>query len=110
MLASLGGGILVAGLLIADFNPLTVVEAILGLVWADDAVNWYTILIVAFFFQLGIITALIAPSFWCASNYCAFSENPNVRTAVVKSGDRLSLTKMRITSTDFQAGLALRLI
>lgn len=53
MLASLGGGILVAGLLIADFNPLTVVEAILGLVWADDAVNWYTILIVAYLVPVG---------------------------------------------------------
>jgi len=62
----MGAGILVAGLLIADFNPLTMAvtvgEAILGLVWADDAVNWYTILIVAFFFQLGIITALIMMS------------------------------------------------
>lgn len=57
VLASLGAGILVAGLLIADFNPLTMAvtvgEAILGLVWADDAVNWYTILIVAYLVPVG---------------------------------------------------------
>src|SRR5699024_4112165 len=74
VLASMGAGILVAGLLIADFNPLTMAvtvgEAILGLVWADDAVNWYTILIVAFFFQLGIITALIM----MAGGAAAFTE------------------------------------
>lgn len=61
VLISLGAGILTAGLLLADFNPITMVvtvgEAILRLVWVDDAINWYTILIVAFLFQLGIITA-----------------------------------------------------
>lgn len=66
VLASLGAGILVAGLLLADFNPLTMVitvgEVILGLFWADGAVNWYTILIVAFLLQLGIITALVMMS------------------------------------------------
>src|SRR5699024_3397430 len=41
---------------------VTVGEAILRLVWVDDAINWYTILIVAFLFQLGIITALVMMS------------------------------------------------
>ena len=66
VLISLGAGILTAGLLLADFNPITMVvtvgEAILRLVWVDDAINWYTILIVAFLFQLGIITALVMMS------------------------------------------------
>src|SRR5690625_3600424 len=66
VLASLGAGIVVAGLLLADFNPLTMLvtvgEVTLGLVWDDGAVNWYTILIVAFLFQLGIITALVMMS------------------------------------------------
>lgn len=66
VLISLGAGILVAGLLIAEFNPITAVvtlwEAILGLVWADGEINWYTILIVAFLFQLGMITALVMMS------------------------------------------------
>src|SRR5690625_7630077 len=66
VLISLGAGIVVAGLLIAEFNPITAVvtlwEAILGLVWADGEINWYTILIVAFLFQLGMITALVMMS------------------------------------------------
>ena len=66
VLISLGTGILTAGLLLADFNPVTAVvtmgEAILRLVWVDGAINWYTILIVAFLFQLGIITALVMMS------------------------------------------------
>src|SRR5690625_7725244 len=41
---------------------VTIGEVTLGLVWADGAVNWYTILIVAFLFQLGIITALVMMS------------------------------------------------
>lgn len=71
VLISLGAGILAAGLLIADFNPVTMVvaiwEAILGLVWVDGEVNWYTILIVAFLFQLGIVTALVMMSGGAAS-------------------------------------------
>ena len=66
VLLSLGAGILVAGLVLADFNPLTMViwvwDAITRLVWADGALNWFTILIVAFLFQLGIITALVMMS------------------------------------------------
>src|SRR5699024_6574478 len=66
VLISLGAGILTAGLLLADFNPVTMVvtvwEAILRLVWVDGEINWYTILIVAFLFQLGIITALVMMS------------------------------------------------
>lgn len=66
VLISLGAGILVAGLLIAEFNPVTAVgaiwEAILALVWVDGEINWYTILIVAFLFQLGMITALVMMS------------------------------------------------
>lgn len=66
VLISLGAGILTAGLLLADFNPVTMVvtvgEAVLRLVWVDGAINWYTILIVAFLFQLGMITALVMMS------------------------------------------------
>lgn len=66
VLVSLGAGILTAGLLIADFNPVTMVvtvwEAMVRLVWADGAMNWFTILIVAFLFQLGIVTALVMMS------------------------------------------------
>ncbi len=66
VLISLGAGIVTAGLLLADFNPLTMLvtigEAVLRLVWVDDAINWYTILIVAFLFQLGIVTALVMMS------------------------------------------------
>lgn len=66
VLVSLGAGILAAGLLIADFNPATMVvtiwEAIVRLIWVDGALNWGTILIVAFLFQLGIVTALVMMS------------------------------------------------
>lgn len=66
VLVSLGAGILAAGLVLADFNPVTMVvwvwDAIVRLVWADGAINWFTILIVAFLFQLGIVTALIMMS------------------------------------------------
>lgn len=66
VLISLGVGILTAGLLIADFNPVSMVvwiwDAIVRLVWVDGEVNWFTILIVAFLFQLGIITALVMMS------------------------------------------------
>lgn len=71
VLLSLGAGILAAGLLIADFNPVTIIttlwDAILGLVWVDGEVNWYTILIVAFLFQLGIVTAMVMMSGGAAS-------------------------------------------
>ena len=50
VLVSLGAGILAAGLVLADFNPVTMVvwvwDAIVRLVWADGAINWFTILIV----------------------------------------------------------------
>lgn len=66
VLTSLGTGILVAGLVLAEFNPLTMLiwvwDAIVRLVWAEGELNWFTILIVAFLFQLGIITALIMMS------------------------------------------------
>src|SRR5690625_5004381 len=66
VLMSLGTGILVAGLVLAEFNPLTMVvwvwDAIVRLVWVDAEVNWFTVLIVAFLFQLGIITALVMMS------------------------------------------------
>src|SRR5690625_949845 len=66
VLISLGAGIVAAGLVLADFNPLTMVvwvwDAIVGLVWVDDAINWFTILIVAFLLQLGIVTALVMMS------------------------------------------------
>lgn len=71
VLISLGSGILAAGLLIADFNPVTMVisiwDAIVGLVWVDGAMDWYTTLIVAFLFQLGIITSLVMMSGGAAS-------------------------------------------
>ncbi|HEY4536524.1 MAG TPA: Na+/H+ antiporter NhaC family protein [Enteractinococcus sp.] len=66
VLISLGAGIVAAGLVLADFNPLTMVvwvwDAIVRLVWVDDAINWFTILIVAFLFQLGMITSLVMMS------------------------------------------------
>src|SRR5699024_2707841 len=61
VLPSLGAGILVAGLLIAALNPLkmilSVCEAVLRLVWDEGTINCYTILIVALWCELGIITA-----------------------------------------------------
>jgi len=66
VLISLGAGILVAGLILAEFNPLAMVvwvwDAIVRLFWAEGELNWFTILIVAFLFQLGIITALVMMS------------------------------------------------
>lgn len=66
VLVSLGAGIVVAGLILAEFNALTMVvwiwDAIVRLVWVDGELNWFTILIVAFLFLLGIITALVMMS------------------------------------------------
>jgi Na+/H+ antiporter NhaC len=66
VLISLGAGIVAAGLILAEFNPLTMVvwiwDAIVRLVWADGELNWFTILIVAFLFLLGIITSLVMMS------------------------------------------------
>lgn len=68
VLPSLGTGILAAALLVADFNILQTLriiwDAIVALFWDVDGaeVNWYTILIIAFLLQLGIITALIMMS------------------------------------------------
>lgn len=63
---SLGAGVVAAGLLIGNFHPLASLKAIgaaiLGLVWDDGAVNWYTILIVSFLFMLGILTSVIMMS------------------------------------------------
>lgn len=63
---SLGAGIIAAGLLLGNFSPLPSLqymgEAILGLVWEDGGINWYTILIVAFLFQLGMLTTIIMMS------------------------------------------------
>lgn len=66
VLISLGAGILIAGLILAEFNPLAMVvwvwDAIVRLFWVDGELNWFTILIVAFLFQLGIVTALVMMS------------------------------------------------
>ena len=66
VLISLGTGIVVAGLVLAEFNPLAMMvwvwDAIVRLFWAAGELNWFTILIVAFLFQLGIITALVMMS------------------------------------------------
>ena len=66
VLISLGAGIVLAGLVLAEFNPVVMVvwvwDAIVRLVWVDGELNWFTILIVAFLFQLGIITALVMMS------------------------------------------------
>lgn len=63
---SLGAGIIAAGLLLGNFDPLAslkyVGEAALTLVWDDGVINWYTILIVTFLFQLGILTTIITMS------------------------------------------------
>src|SRR5690625_2075457 len=66
VLISLGAGIVVAGLVLAEFNPLAMMvwvwDAIVRLFWAEGELNWFTILIVAFLFLLGIITALVMMS------------------------------------------------
>src|SRR5690625_3485640 len=66
VLLSLGAGIVTAGLVLAEFNPITMVvwiwDAIVRLFWVDGALNWFTILIVAFLFLLGMITALVMMS------------------------------------------------
>ena len=63
---SLGAGIIAAGLLLGNFNPLSSLrymgKALLALVWEDGGLNWYTILIVAFLFMLGILTSTIMMS------------------------------------------------
>lgn len=71
---SLGAGIVVAALLLADLNPLETLRyigiAALGLVWEDGGVNWYTIFIVLFLFMLGVLTSVIM----MAGGTTAFSE------------------------------------
>lgn len=66
VLVSLGAGAVVAGLVLAEFNPVSMVvwiwDAVVRLVWVDGEINWFTILIVAFLFQLGIVTALVMMS------------------------------------------------
>ncbi len=71
---SLGAGIVAAALLLANFHPVKTLEhiwqAALGLVWEDGGINWWTILVVAFLFILGILTAVIM----MAGGTTAFSE------------------------------------
>lgn len=78
VILSLGLGVLAAALLIANLNPLTTLKtigaAILGLFYADGALNTDHIYILAFLALLGAITALVlmaggsqAFSDWAAS-------------------------------------------
>jgi len=66
VLLSLGAGIVTAGLVLAEFNPITMVvwiwDAIVRLFWVEGELNWFTILIVAFLFLLGMITSLVMMS------------------------------------------------
>jgi Na+/H+ antiporter NhaC len=66
VLISLGAGIVAAGLVLAEFNPITMVvwiwDAIVRLFWVEGELNWFTILIVAFLFLLGMITSLVMMS------------------------------------------------
>ena len=63
VLISLFAGVVSGAILIADFAPLAslkeVGKAAFGLVWEDGGLNWYTILIIAFLLELGIITSLV---------------------------------------------------
>lgn len=63
VLISLFAGVVSGAILIADFSPLDslaeVGKAALGLVWESGAPNWYTILIIAFLLELGVITSLV---------------------------------------------------
>lgn len=66
VLPSLGAGIIMAALLVAEFNPLGFARslggAVLQLIWADGAINWYSILIITFLLELGVVTSLILMS------------------------------------------------
>ena len=57
VLISLGAGVVVAGLVLAEFNPVTMIvwiwDAIVRLVWVDGEVNWFTILIVGLALKSG---------------------------------------------------------
>ncbi len=88
---SLGTGIIVAGLLLADFNPLRAVAFIgadaFTLVW-DGGVNWYTILIVLFLFQLGVLTSVVM----MAGGASAFSEWAAARIRTRRGAQVLAAT------------------
>src|SRR5690625_4055595 len=66
VLLSLGAGIVTAGIVLAEFNPITMVvwiwDAIVPLFWVEGELNWFTILIVAVLFLLGLITSLVMMS------------------------------------------------
>lgn len=66
VLPSLGAGIVAAALLVADFKPMATLkalwDAIVGLWWADGSVNWYSIFIISFLLELGVLTSLMLMS------------------------------------------------
>src|SRR5690625_3648440 len=78
VLISLGAGILVAGLILAEFNPLAMVvwvwDAIVRLFWAEGELIWFSILIVAFLFHLGIINTMVMLSYGAAT-FTAYIDN-----------------------------------
>lgn len=66
VLISLGAGVVASALLVAGWNPLEtaqlVGQALLGIFWAEGAVNTYYVYILVFTFLLGIIAAIIMMS------------------------------------------------
>ncbi len=66
VMISLGAGVLVAALLIAEFNPLETLrlvwEAFAGIFWVDGAVNTWYVYILIFTTLLGVIAAFIMMS------------------------------------------------
>lgn len=74
VLISLFSGVVLAALLVADFNPLETLKLVWGafsqIFWAEGAINAYYVLIIVFLLVLGIITALVM----MAGGTHAFSE------------------------------------
>ncbi|CAM4066684.1 Na+/H+ antiporter NhaC family protein [Helcobacillus massiliensis] len=74
VLPSLGAGIIVSALLVANVNPLKAAsliwDGIVGLVWADGGIAWDTVLIITFLLELGVIASFVL----MAGGTSAFSE------------------------------------
>lgn len=66
VLLSLGLGVLLGGILLANFSPMATLHylanQILALVWSDGALNTWNLSIVAFLLLLGMMTAILSLS------------------------------------------------
>lgn len=66
VLASLGLGIVISALLVADFNPLGTLQGIwasfAAQFWGDEGFDTYNLFILVFLLQLGVITSLVLMS------------------------------------------------